>query len=367
MDTKPIGGGGGGLLLGVTPSIVVVHPLVLLSVVDNYNRAARDTSKRVVGVLLGERDARSGRIDVTNSFAVPFEEEGGDDMRAAAAGGGDAEEEEEDEAVWFFDHAYAEEMVRLFKKINARELVVGWYSTGSRVKKCDLGVHDVMRRYAGDNGVMAVIDVKHEGDGLPLRAFRSVEEVEKNARSRMVFVPVPAEVGAYEAEEIGVEHLLRDVRDATVSTLAGDVDAKAAALRGLAGRLEDVKKYLDGVGRGELKMNHEVLAQLQDVLNLLPNVRVEEMAKSITTKTNDMMLPLYVSSIVRSVLALHNLVNNKIENRERDANSGNATAAAADATAGKTQDKENGKPTPPVADGAQTKDGDGKSSDAKKK
>jgi hypothetical protein len=33
---------------------VVVHPLVLLSVVDHYNRVARDTRRRVVGVLLGE-------------------------------------------------------------------------------------------------------------------------------------------------------------------------------------------------------------------------------------------------------------------------------------------------------------------------
>ena len=36
------------------PAEVVVHPLVLLSVVDHYNRVAKDTRKRVVGVLLGE-------------------------------------------------------------------------------------------------------------------------------------------------------------------------------------------------------------------------------------------------------------------------------------------------------------------------
>lgn len=37
------------------PNVVVVHPLVLLSVVDHYTRVARDTNKRVVGVLLGEQ------------------------------------------------------------------------------------------------------------------------------------------------------------------------------------------------------------------------------------------------------------------------------------------------------------------------
>lgn len=34
--------------------VVVVHPLVLLSVTDHYHRVAKDTRKRVVGVLLGE-------------------------------------------------------------------------------------------------------------------------------------------------------------------------------------------------------------------------------------------------------------------------------------------------------------------------
>lgn len=36
------------------PSNVVVHPLVLLSVVDHYNRVvAKNKNRRVVGALLG--------------------------------------------------------------------------------------------------------------------------------------------------------------------------------------------------------------------------------------------------------------------------------------------------------------------------
>jgi 26S proteasome regulatory subunit N8 len=46
---------------------VVVHPLVLLSIVDNYNRVAKDTQKRVLGVLLGS--TFRGRVDITNSYA----------------------------------------------------------------------------------------------------------------------------------------------------------------------------------------------------------------------------------------------------------------------------------------------------------
>jgi hypothetical protein len=53
-----------------TPDKVVLHPLVLLSVVDHYNRVAKDTRKRVVGVLLGE--VHKGVVDVTNSFARAY-------------------------------------------------------------------------------------------------------------------------------------------------------------------------------------------------------------------------------------------------------------------------------------------------------
>ena len=47
---------------------VVVHPLVLLSVVDHFNRMAKiGHNRRVVGCLLGSR--RKGVLDISNSFA----------------------------------------------------------------------------------------------------------------------------------------------------------------------------------------------------------------------------------------------------------------------------------------------------------
>lgn len=103
-----------------------------------------------------------------------------------------------------------------------------------------------------------------------------------------------------------------------VNTLSSEVSRKLLALRGLASRLEDVKVYLDGVGSGELEINHEILSLIQEVINLLPNINIETLALSLTTKTNDMMLPVYVSSLVRGVIALHNLINNKVSNKDRE-------------------------------------------------
>jgi len=40
------------------------------------------------------------------------------------------------------------------------------------------------------------------------------------------------------------------------------------------------------------------------------------MIKSFSVKTNDYMYVLYVSSLVKSVISLHSLINNKIHNKE---------------------------------------------------
>ena len=43
------------------------------------------------------------------------------------------------------------------------------------------------------------------------------------------------------------------------------------------------------------------------------------MIKAFSVKTNDYMYVLYVSSLIKSVISLHNLINNKIHNKEMEA------------------------------------------------
>ena len=54
---------------------MIVHPLVLLSVVDHFNRMGKvGHSKRAMGLLLGSWSSK-GVLDISNSFAVPFDED----------------------------------------------------------------------------------------------------------------------------------------------------------------------------------------------------------------------------------------------------------------------------------------------------
>jgi len=49
---------------------------------------------------------------------------------------------------------------------------------------------------------------------------------------------------------------------------------------------------------------------------LLPNLKVEEMVRNFSVKSNDYMYVIYVSALIRSILSLHDLVNNKIQMKE---------------------------------------------------
>ena len=51
-------------LKSTVPSECVLHPLVLLSAVDHYNRVAKNTSKRVIGIILGQY--RQGIAHITS-------------------------------------------------------------------------------------------------------------------------------------------------------------------------------------------------------------------------------------------------------------------------------------------------------------
>merc|ERR1712054_42677 len=290
------------------PTSVVVHPLVLLSTVDPYNRVAQGTRKRVVGVLLGE--CSKGVLDITNSFAVPFDED------------------DRNPAIWYLDHDFLDTMYTMFRKVAAKEKIIGWYSTGPRIKPADLQIHEIFRKHCA-HPVYVVIDVKPREMGIPTEAYVALQEEKDDGTAALyTFHHVPSEIGAYEAEEIGVEHLLRDIKDTSVSTLAQQVSARLNAMKGLHARLGDMQTYLENVLAGKLPVNHQIIAHMQDVFNLLPNLSIDAMVKAFSVKTNDMMVVIYVSSMIRSVIALHNLINNKIENKDAEVSKNKEKEAA---------------------------------------
>lgn len=73
--------------------------------------------------------------------------------------------------------------------------------------------------------MFVIVDVAPTSVGIPTSAYRAENGIRDDGtqKEEKTFVHVPSSIEAFEAEEIGVEHLLRDVKDNTVSTLATQV------------------------------------------------------------------------------------------------------------------------------------------------
>ncbi|CAN3377264.1 hypothetical protein DIURU_003485 [Diutina rugosa] len=279
---------------------VTVSPLVLLSVVDHFNRVAKDTNKRVVGVILGETSADGTIINVTNSYAIPFEED------------------EKNPSVWFLDHNYIDAMGDMFRKINAREQLVGWYHSGPKLRPSDLKINEMFKKYTS-NPLLLIVDVEpRESVGIPTDAYFAVEDIKNDgSAAEKTFVHVPSLIEAEEAEEIGVEHLLRDIRDQAAGNLSLRVTNTYNSLLGLHQKLREIANYLDKVYQKQLPINHTILGKLQNVFNLLPNLTDNaQLGTGFTIKTNDDLMLVYISTLVRAIIAFHDLIENKLENKK---------------------------------------------------
>ena len=113
----------GSIFIMATVNLVVkVHPVVLFSIADSYERRNAD-SHRVIGTLVGNVDKQS--IEVTNCFCIPHKEY-----------------EERVEA----DIVYAQEMFELNKKVAPHEALVGWFATGSDITSHSALIHDYYAR-----------------------------------------------------------------------------------------------------------------------------------------------------------------------------------------------------------------------------
>ena len=282
------------------PDIVAVHPIVLLSVVDHYYRLAKETTRRVVGALLGEYI--DGKVDVTNCYALPFEED------------------PKDKKVWFVDHVYLEQMLEMYQKINHKEKIIGWYSSGPKIRPHDIEINEVFRKYCA-NPVFVIIDVqeKSEALGLPTDSYYMKEEMSNDGTMVKTFFKMNTIIEASLPEEIGVEFMLRDINDSNrIGSINHIVNDKVMSFKALIKRLREIKEYLEKVISGKIQPNPTIVYNIQEIFNYLPNFETESVIKALSIQTNNNYLVLYLSWLVKTIVALHKLINNKIELKEEE-------------------------------------------------
>lgn len=316
---------------------VDIHPLVLLSVVDHYARVNNKvaTKKRVAGLLLGgyQRLADGTQVlDINNCFAVPFDE--------------DAKTPD----VWFLDTNYADEMYRMFHKVLPKINIVGWYSSGPTICPNDILLHLLVANRFCPNPIYCVVNTDPTRKGSPVSAYTTIAGREG---APVEFRNVPTELGSSEAEDIGIEHLLRDLTDSTVTTLSSQVVDRQVSLNHLEQLLQVIQQYLTDVADGRLPVCVDVLEVLQEVMNIRPRLHQIKHSKEMIVWSNDQALTTFVAAMGRCVMALYDVISNRRRlNRElkearerREAEAKKKAQDEAQAAAEKNKAATDGKPS----------------------
>ena len=281
------------------PDHVAVHPIVLLSVVDHYYRLAKETNRRVVGALLGEYV--DGKVDITNCYALPFEED------------------PKDKKVWYVDHVFSEQMYEMFQKINKKEKLLGWYSSGPKIRPHDIEINEVFRKYC-ENPIFVIIDVQEKNkEGIPAESYIMREEVDQDGQLIKTFFKLNTTIEASLPEEIGVEFMLKDINDPNrVGSVSKIINDKEQSMRSLIKKLTEIKNYLVKVIAVKIPVNAQIIFNIQEIFNLLPNFDTESLIKAMSIQTNNNYLVLYLSWLAKTVVALHKLINKKIAIKEEE-------------------------------------------------
>ena len=200
-----------------------------------------------------------------------------------------------------------------------------------------------------------IIDVEPKLHGIPTDAYLAVEQIQEQGKeSAWTFTHLASQIEAEEAEEIGVEHLLRDIREHSLFSLSSpskpvvksisdkhktEKDSKAffsevfesgvplsqrlsqyvASLKSFSLQLSQISSYLMKVSSGALPLNQPILAMLQNIIHTLPHLDSNSNWQvSSTIKTNDESAVTYLATMIRSIIALHDLVDNKLQNIEKE-------------------------------------------------
>lgn len=151
----------------------------------------------------------------------------------------------------------------MFKKINIKEQVLGWYVTGSTFQTHDIEINELFANYCS-HPVLIVVNVKGKDPvELPTKAFFSEQFVNNKGFLERNFKNITCSVTAFEPEEVGVEHLVREIKDLNMDSLQSKLVNKVNSLMALDSKIKVIIEYLDKVLTQQNRVDPNILNAMQ--------------------------------------------------------------------------------------------------------
>jgi len=262
------------------PVDVKIHPTVLFSIVDSYERR-NEKMKRVVGTLLGTNI--QGNIEVTDCFVVPHRD--GDEVA--------------------IDVEFARNSINTYKKINPAISIVGWFSTGYDIPNTSILIHEYYSRETR-SPIHVIIDTTLKNNRPEIKAYCSTEIGIPDRKQGTIFIPIPIEIVSYDAERLAIE-LLQEGKTNIKRTVKPGMDLVNVklSLDDIYIMLNSVNEYVDKVISGKITMDSNIGRNLMKIIDSIPMLDVQTFDTLMTNQMNDLLMVSYLSNLVKTQLTLN--------------------------------------------------------------
>ncbi|DBA68924.1 TPA: hypothetical protein ACH3X2_013287 [Trebouxia sp. C0005] len=265
------------LPVGQTSITARVQPVVLFSICDAYIRR-NEGKDRVIGTLLGS--ISDGVVDIRECYAVPHNE---------------SMDQVE------MDIVHHRTLSDLRRRVNSKERIVGWYSTGQGVSGSDARFQMYYETQC-QNPVHLRVDTTLTNNKLDVVAYvaRHLTLGDRSTSLAQEFQQVPCEVRTVEVERLGIELLQNEVTE----KLPSEAENLQTAIGRLQSALNKASQYVDDVVSGRRKGDINVGRYLADTCAAVPYIRKEDFEQLLQDNTQDALLVMYLANLVRAHVAL---------------------------------------------------------------
>lgn len=286
--------------LSPTGNIVYkLHPVVVFSILDHYKRR-KELGSRVVGTLLGEPDVANGIIYITNCFPVQHKE-GNDELQ--------------------YEKPYHDEMFKLYQRVNPKEKVIGWYTTGNEISYISSLIHgwytDQVRKPLKE-AVHLTVDVDLGVLNMSIRAYTGYTLHKVNGRDVLArYEQAILELHATSGEKIGVDALISGQPENinkldSPATILSDVDNLYKSMSKLVEMISVVQQYCQRAyeKRDGFKADPEVARLILEALEAVPTYQsTENLSAVFNENIDDMLMITYLANFTRTQAVLLNKIN----------------------------------------------------------
>jgi len=270
---------------------LLLHPLVIINISDQYTRAkvaVNNPNPRVLGVLLGIQSGR--KVEIFNSFEIMYTTV-------------------ENRLQLNLDYLKLKQ--EQLRKVFPLYEVLGWYSTGSEVQPSDLEIHQQILPF-NESPLYLLLNPNPDSRSrdLPVTIFESELHI-INEKPTNLFAKTSYKIETGEAERISVDHVAHITGGGNTEggKLTAHLTGLHNAIKMLNIRVRILVQYLQECSKNATAVDPALLRQIASLCNQLPAIETPKFKDEYLREYNDGLLVNYLAHITKGCNSINELVD----------------------------------------------------------